>query len=332
MERIKIPFIQSFQGGRYFRKGNPLADAWKFIKRIGTQDNLQRIANHSNITANVAATASLRIRQAVELYESSKDTSTLTRPLLLYYCALNLIRGALLALHGEAGKSHGMRYTAGSDLLSCTTTISNDGTFPRLIRSLWPTHAASTQNQTLTLKQIFAQIPELRHDFHLIGISESIVTEVYVNAYVNAPTELIYNIPSVDAATFEQKWMTLLPWMEDKCSHSGEMKLVLNETLNTPEAVQKFCGEYLWRDLQPRQNPVWFDLACHPECTHLPRVASYLAGLFILSNVARYEPEILSPAIDVTDLAFVIETFLDCAERSIPLLIIELLEGPTYFE
>jgi hypothetical protein len=79
------------------------------------------------------------------------------------------------------------------------------------------------------------------------------------------------------------------------------------------------------------KNAVWYDQVVRPNSVLLPRVASYLAGLFILSNVSRYEPESLMPAIEPTDLAFVIESFLDCAERSIPLLVIELLEGPTYF-
>lgn len=319
--------------GRTYRKGDPHAAAWKFIKRIGTLDNLRRIALESGSSTDIAEVASLRIRQAVELHEASRNTSTLTRPLLLYYCTLNLVRGALLARHGEAGAStHGMRYQAGPDLLTCTAEISKAGTFPKLIESIWGGHAQATKNQTISLKEALSQIPELRHEFHLIDIAEPLVAEVHVNASVNAPTELKYYFGGVDARSFEKNWALLLPWMVDKCHHCGEMTLGLIEPLHTPEALQVFCNTHLWRDLQWRQTPVWFDQVAHLPCTLLPRVASYLAGLFILSNVSRYEPEILMPAVEPTNLAFVIESFLDCAERSIPLLVIELLEGPTYFE
>lgn len=330
---MKIPFFQSFQTGRTYRKGDPHAAAWKFIKRIGTQDNLRRIAEASNSSPKIAEVASLRIRQAVELHEAAKNTSTLTRPLLLYYCALNLIRGALLARHGEAGAStHGMRYKEGSDLLACTAEISKAGTFPKLVESIWGGHAETTKNQTITLKNALSQIPELRHEFQLVGITECMVAEVHIEAFTNAPTELRYFIPGVDASHFENNWQSLLPWMANKCQHCGEMRLALITALHSPEELQQFCNSHLWRDLQPRQTPVWFDQVAHPSSTLLPRVASYLAGLFILSNVSRYQPEILMPAVEPTNLAFVIESFLDCAERSIPLLVIELLEGPVYFE
>ncbi len=333
MKPIKIPFFQSFQAGRVYRNGDPQAAAWKFVKRVGTLDNLRRIAEISHSSPQIAKVASLRIHQALELHEAAKNTSTLTRPLLLYYCALNLVRGALLARHGEAGASrHGMSYKAGTDLLSCTAEISKSGTFPKLVESIWGGHLETKKNHTITLKQALAQIPELRHEFNLIGITESTLAEVHVEAFSNAPTVLRYHLPGVNAEDFQNNWQSLLPWMAEQCQHYGEMCIALKTPLHKPEALQEFCNRHLWRDLQLRQNPVWFDQVALPSVTLLPRVASYLAGLFILSNVSRYEPEILMPAIEPTNLSFFIESFLDCAERSIPLLVIELLEGPTYFE
>jgi YaaC-like Protein len=333
MGSIKIPIFGSFQAGRTYSKGDPHAAAWKFIKRIGTIDNLRRIAEASRTSTSIAEVASLRIRQAIELHEAANNTSTLTRPLLLYYCALNLVRGALLARHGEAGAAtHGMRYKAGQNLLACTAEISKAGTFPKLMESIWGGHAESAKNQIISLKDVLSQVPELRHEFHLIGIATSSVAEVHIDAFTNAPTTLKYFAPGVDINSFEKNWQSLFPWMADKCRHCGEMTLALTTSLHTTEALQQFCNTHLWRDLQPRQSPVWFDQIAHPSSVLLPRVASYLAGLFILSNVSRYEPEVLMPAVEPTNLAFVVESFLDCAERSIPLLVIELLEGPIYFE
>lgn len=331
MDRMNIPFLESFQTGKMFRKGDVRAAAWKHVKRIGTIDNLERVATASGFAPTIANTASLRIRQAIELYEASQSTSTLTRPLLLYYCVLNLVRGALLARHGEAGTAaHGMRYIAGTDLLSSKAEITNTGTFPRLIESVWGSHAANIKKQSLSLLETLAQIPELRHEFHLINIT-SLVAEVHVEGYINADTQLKYFIPGITSEEFAATWQKLLPWMVDNCRYNSDLTLTLLTRLNKPEEIQHFCNRNLWRDLQWRENPVWFDQVARSNSTLLPRVASYIAGLFILSNISRYEPENLMPAIEPTNLAFVIESFLDCAERNIPLLVIELLDGPTYF-
>jgi hypothetical protein len=252
---MKIPFFQSFQTGRSFRKGDPHAAAWKYLKRIGTLDNLQRVSSATSTPTTVANIACLRIRQAIELYDASLNTSTLTRPLLLYYCALNLVRGALLARHGETSSaSHGMTYIAGSDLLDSKAKMSKNGTFPRLIESIWGGHTENTNSQSLTLLEILAQIPELRHEFHLIGITEPPIAEVHVEAFSNAETNLKYFIPNIDPKEFSENWQTFLSWMSDKCRYSSDMTFTLLDNLNDAEKIKNFCNQHLWRDLQWREK------------------------------------------------------------------------------
>jgi hypothetical protein len=55
--------------------------------------------------------------------------------------------------------------------------------------------------------------------------------------------------------------------------------------------------------------------------------------MFILSNVSRYEPELLAlPSRDLTDAGFALTTFLDAAERFYPQLALTLLYGnPVFF-
>ena len=60
-----------------------------------------------------------------------------------------------------------------------------------------------------------------------------------------------------------------------------------------------------------------------------------MAALFILSNVCRYEPDLLDAVTkESTDVGFAIGTFLDLAERFFPQLILELLSPirPVFFE
>ena len=330
---IRVPFFQSFQGGRTYRKGDPDIAAWKFIRRVGTLDNLQAIAKRYGNQTEGIEVASLRINQAIELHEAAKNTSSLTRPLLLYYSALNLVRSVLLVRFGDmGGLAHGLRYKSDDDLLECSAITQKSGTFSKLLECTLEPRTKNTTTEIFTLKNLIAQIPELRHEYPLAGITESNIAEVHIEAFANAPTVLNYFIPNIDNNQFESNWKELLPWMADRCVHTGDKKLTLKQPLHSAEELQEFCNRNLWRDLWPRNNPIWFDQVNNSETKLLPRVAPYLAGLFILSNVSRYEPEILAPTVSPTNLSYLIESFLDCSERSIPLLVIELLEGPTYFE
>lgn len=332
MERIKIPYGGSFQRGRLFRNGTPDAAAWKHIRRIGTLDNLRRIAARSNISTELAEIASLRIRQAIEFHDASTGASMLTRPLLLYYSALNLIRGALIARHGGTGAaSHGMKYVRADNILECSAEIKKGGTFPHLVESVLGSNAPDTANQVLSLRDVIAQIPELLSEHRLAGISEPLIAAVSVDACFDSDVELKFHIEGISEEEFASNWKAILPWLAAECALAKPFTLVLTSRPTGEEEIAQFCYKYLWRDLQLRNDAVWFDQVSRPGSTLLPRPASYLAALFILSNVSRYEPETLMHLLEPTDLAYVVDSLLDCADRCIPLLVIELLEGPTYF-
>lgn len=56
--------------------------------------------------------------------------------------------------------------------------------------------------------------------------------------------------------------------------------------------------------------------------------------MFILSNVSRYESELLAePTRELTNVGYALTTFLDNGERFYPQLILNLLYGePVFFE
>jgi hypothetical protein len=62
----------------------------------------------------------------------------LTRPLLLYYAALNLTRGLMLPFLGRMGpEHHGLRFVEGESLLDCGAKVAKGGgTFGEFARSL----------------------------------------------------------------------------------------------------------------------------------------------------------------------------------------------------
>ena len=169
MFRAKIPFGGSFQKGTLYRKGSSLESSWKHLQRIGTIDNLARVAEKNGVDKSFSSKASLRIRQGIEFRESSVDVSILTKPLLLYFSVLNLVRGILFALCGDIGSpSHGLRYVAGDSLLSCTATIKKNGTYPKLLETLQVPDRAVIIGSNYTLEDYLLLIPELQQEVSLL--------------------------------------------------------------------------------------------------------------------------------------------------------------------
>ena len=81
-----------------------------------------------------------RRKDTVELWKVSREATVLTRPLLLYYSMLNLVRGVMLPRLGTFGEpSHGLSFTSASTLLDCKATVTKNGTFRRFAESLGAT-------------------------------------------------------------------------------------------------------------------------------------------------------------------------------------------------
>ncbi len=97
--------------------------------------------------------------------------------------------------------------------------------------------------------------------------------------------------------------------------------------------ISEFCRRYLMPELRHSSDAVWFDHCARPGIKLFPRRQAYLAAMFILSNVSRYNPEFLDDSVVGTNLGYVLTEFLDNAERFFPQLMLELAEGePIFFE
>ena len=103
----------------------------------------------------------------MELRRASRDLSPLSRPLPLYYSAMNLVRGVLLAHFGDFGKPrHGLTYKGGTKLLDCTAAVAKGGTFTRFAQTVMP--RTNLEGAVLSLGDILSVIPELWSRFHLL--------------------------------------------------------------------------------------------------------------------------------------------------------------------
>lgn len=331
-----IPYVGSFQRGTILRSSDPLETVWRHIERIGTVDNLTRIAKSKGHKSKIVRPASLKLRQAIELRRASRDSSALTKPLLLYYSMLNLTRGVLLAFQGDFGSpSHGLRYRAGPTLLECKAEVGAQGTFRTFAQSLG-TPIADLDNKIYSLRDLFAVMPESQGDFYLLDKGTSSVIRVEVRAYINGeePTTLHFRVPGESKQTFEQNWTQLLPWMADVCELHGPFTLRLKVKVEHEELVAEFCKRFLIHDLRLRDDAWWYDHRAGGGVTLLQRLPAYIAAMFILSNISRYEPEFLDDStLQLSDLGYFIRNFLDNAERFFPQLILERIQGhPVFFE
>lgn len=330
----QIPYVGSFQRGAMYRSSNPLEAAWRRIERVGTIDNMGRIASYRSQPSTVGKPAALKIRQAVELRRAARDASVLTKPLLLYYAMLNLARGLMLAIRGEYGpRMHGLTYESGKTLLDCKAVVSSKGTFRTFAQTLGMPDS-EVDKKSYSLRDVFAVIPEMLSDFRLLSAGDPAVCFVSVTSYIRGPTLLDYGFPNMEASEFEARWSQLLPWMTEVCTYDAPFRLRTKVQLNDESLVAEFCRRYLMHDLRWRENAVWFDHLVRGGIALLPRLASYMVAMFILSNVVRYEPDYLEEsAVHGTDLGFFLGSFLENAERFFPQLLLELMEDrAVYFE
>jgi hypothetical protein len=178
-------YVGSFQDRRYvFRVGDQRAAVWREVERVGTIESLNRAAARTGADSKAAMLGSLRIRQAVELQRAAANTSQLTRPLLLYYSCLNLIRGMLSVQSGGMGKPrHGAAFKSAGSLLDCGAKLDKDGegTIPRLVQ-LYGGNSKDLAGLEVSLQDCLAEIPELKRDFTLIPGSVSNVAWVDLSA------------------------------------------------------------------------------------------------------------------------------------------------------
>lgn len=329
-----VHYLGSFQRGKHLRSSDPNRAAWREVEKLGTVDRMSDIAKRRGHPESVARPASLRVRQAIELWKSSRGTSALTRPLLLYYAMLNLVRGIMLPRTGTIGeRSHGLSYQSGTDLLSCKATVTKGGTFRRHAESLGLAQDM-IDGRSYTLRDLLAVIPEMLSDFPLLRCGTSSVVRVLVRALMRGPIKLVFDLPDIDDERFASEWAAMFPWWKELCALDSGTVLRLKKDPENYDEICDLCRKHLMHDLRLRDDAFWYDHRVGSDVVLLPRQLAYMGACYILSNVSRYEPELLdAPTSGLNDLGFVLESFLDNAERFFPQLTVELLYGePVFFE
>jgi hypothetical protein len=320
-----IPYPGTFQRGTAFRSGDPLKTVWRHIERVGTLGTLKDVARRSKQDPRVARVANLRMRQALEYRVASQSGSLLTRPLNLYYAFLNLTRALLLVQTGDAGTRHGITFDGGGPaLLDCAAKISAKGTFPLFAQTI---NLAGTPGTRVTLRQTLEMLPELRADYQDLGFGTSSVVVVRVQGLMRGDVFLNVDAKGLSAEDFAQNWSTWFPQLKDTCElTSSPHQLRHRSPPQDYEGVCDFFEKNLLHSLTRREDGRFFLFKEGSGTPFWPRALTYLASVFILSSVTRYEPERMAAlAGALTSRSFLISSLLDNAERFYPHVLLELL-------
>lgn len=326
---MAVFYFGSFQIGDNVDTEDPLDAVWSYIERIASMDFLSsRCSKREN-----ALYAAVRLRQAVEFRSASRTTTLVTRPLPLYYSALNLARAGIAVVTGrQATPAHGLRHVTSSDLLSNAAKVV-PGTFADFVGALG---SAAQPGHQVTLDECLAALPELADQYS--AIPGQIGRAVPVSVGYESDLCLTFDpafLPS--DLVFASQWHLLFPKLADVCElgEPPSNTLVVKSSIDTfsYEAIGRFCSQHLEHRLSFGRTPLWYAIRQSPGQDVLPRAAYYLVGLFILSSMVRYQPELLA-ATDVaqSQTAWLLGRFLAAAERFLPQLLYSWIVGrDTYF-
>lgn len=320
MSNLGLPYIGSFQYTYRYQTENPLEEMWSRIARYGTTDFLKA---HKPTTPNIDWNKyidyiAVRIKQSVEFRISSKKTSLITSPLVLYYSFLNLTR-AFMALGPEIipSPTHGLTFKKSSDILSSSAKLTK-GTFTDYLTAF----GFSWKKDTIvSLQDAFARIIEINHDLRTIKNQFSYIIPVHIKALIRGPLFIHILSPYLE---FPDSWKSEFPKLSEKCKLGSDKKSLTitdNKICESYDSISKYLNDNLYPNLTFIGSAYWYLIREVDKSLVFPRAAYYYIAMFILGNIVRYEPELLLEVSQMnSELGWFAQRFIDIAERFYPQL------------
>lgn len=186
-----MPIGDSFKGGMVEKSENHREALWSKVALVGTYESLQRANPDKRGDAwdRRCRYATVRMAQALEFRSAAQSATLLTKPLLMYYSFLNLLRG-VMAVDDDLAltKGHGLKYHSGPSLFDNAAVV-NTGTFAEYLRAC---SVVAPSNFRLSLAACLAHIPELAGEVVSVGL-KSQVAPVAVDALRSGHVSLCFN-------------------------------------------------------------------------------------------------------------------------------------------
>jgi YaaC-like Protein len=333
--RVDLAYVGPLKRGAYVRSESPLEEVWNWIARFGISGWLQKNTSAAKPWKDWGPYSVVRVRQAVEFRAAARQGSILTRPLPLYYSLLNLLRGFFAMSQGaEPKKKHGLIFVRESEPnIFQTGAELTDGTFTDYLDAL---KIPRQKKSVITLGEALLRIIETAADYISASIGQAEVFQVNVEAYQQSGRVRLHFYGTGQEDEFRNSWQEWFPKLRGLCSaeSTGRMLMVDVTKVNTTtrEAISDFCHKVLEVNLKSYEDPSWYAIRHSKPELDLPRPALYFIGAFILSSVVRYRPESLLTLSDPdSEDGWLIERFLNAAERYFPHLLLHWVSGEVYF-
>ncbi len=336
-----LKYHGSFQRRRMrFPSDNPLKEVWSQITRIGTIEYTSSMfttdktdidwSQHTNY-------ATVRVRQATELWQSGRNASLLTKPITLYYSFLNLLRAVMALVPEVIGPSHhGLIYKGNTQLLLSEAKFVS-GTFGSYLDCL---NLPWKRNSTITLRSCLAKIPEICLEYKSPDRGAPEVKPITVQGMMRTgEVKLIFDSRFLEESQFRSNWSIDYPSLKSLCrlDEKGCVLIVQERFKNSTDGgyddICNFCEKNFWNRLTSQNEPVWYVLQGQNTAETLNRISYYFIAIFILGSIARYNPELLQSSLKPgSESEWFFERFMSSAERFFPQLIFSWAQGrETYF-
>ena len=328
-------YIGSFQSGIHLPADNPLEEVWSLWDLYGSNDYLHehlQVPGDKKIAVDYIAT---RIGQSVELRKATRESTLLTAPLTLYYSILNLTRAAIAMLVDVFdSKKHGLLFKPDTEIVSCQAHVTGSGTF---IDFLHAAGCSSAKHVQVSLNDCLSRVIETLDDYNKVSPDPPLATAVTVEAYRSGKTFLKFRPHLVGGEEhFRSFWSAEYPSLVTSCDLAPPgtcaLRVKSEKEPKTATDVSALCAELLEVNLIPSQHPTWYIIRQTDQNLVWPRPAYYFAGLFILSNIVRYQPESMVDAMAANSKwVWLLRRFLSSAERFYPHLMLNWLNNRVYF-
>jgi len=299
MQRFEFPLQGIAAPGVRILCENQLEEVWHQVRRYGTPEYCDYQASDDSSASDLEAVREYvvtRVLQALELREAAHGATVLTRPLLVYYSLLNLVRAMItLSTRKTHEHHHGLSVRGQhSSLSELSARLAARGTLIELLKL----HGISADPQTTRFYELLQSVPELSAALSVPGHA-SHVSVVRVSATSRHTVSLHFPQQQISGEEFEASWPQKYPSLVPSFVYSGDYTLKLKDgELPADEdldifcrRVGKFCDEHLEVNLIDPAR--WYIVSSENPHAHWPREARYLAALFMLAHAVRYQPELL---------------------------------------
>lgn len=340
---------------------------WRYLDLFFQMGNIERRAG-SPKRANLI---NLYFRQGKEYYQTSKEATVLTKPMLLYYGMLNLSKALILLrdpnvtpdnfqFHGLTTKPRrGSRPVTRRSLLTLRCRVSG-GVFPNLLRC-----EAKDRYSIRTIRGPIDVIEDITAHFprqlQLAGESVYLVSEII--ALIPELSQLVVDNTKIQPrmARILDFWLVrptperVVPNMPS----AAKLVIMHDNQERTKETIRSFDKRKIlrhWKFKEDSLNVFIYEIASMQNTYYYPHIRETLFGekfglfdsrtrmelpeiimhyllMFILGDAARYKPDLWCKMMENrVNERIIIETFLNTSEIKFPLLLLqELRDELIYF-